>query len=35
MQQNVALINNSGATDIPAGYRQVTTSDQASPVAVG
>lgn len=29
MQQNVALINNSGATDIPAGYRQVTTSDQA------
>ncbi|MCC9005774.1 adhesin [Pseudomonas putida] len=29
LQQNVALINNSGATDIPAGYRQVTTSDQA------
>ena len=29
MQQNVTLHNNSGATDIPAGYRQVTTSDQA------
>ncbi|MBV4531543.1 adhesin [Pseudomonas sp. SWRI107] len=29
MQQNVALINNSGATDTPAGYRQVSTSDQA------
>ena len=29
MQQNVTLLNNSGATDIPAGYRQVTTRDQA------
>ncbi|MBB3269878.1 hypothetical protein FHW75_001012 [Pseudomonas sp. OG7] len=29
MQQNVALLNNSGPTDTPTGHRQVTTSDQA------
>jgi len=29
MQQNVALINNSGPTAPASGYRQVTTSDQA------
>ncbi|MGH8384777.1 MAG: adhesin [Pseudomonas sp.] len=29
MQQNVALLNNSGPTDSTTGYRQVTTSDQA------
>ncbi len=29
LQQNVALLNNSGATDTPTGHRQVTTSDQA------
>ncbi|WP_194790681.1 adhesin [Pseudomonas sp. UFMG81] len=29
MQQNVALLNNSDATDSAPGYRQVSTSDQA------
>ena len=29
LQQNVALLNNSDATDSTPGYRQVTTSDQA------
>ncbi|QXH49093.1 adhesin [Pseudomonas fakonensis] len=29
MQQNVTLVNNSGATDTSTGYRQVSTSDQA------
>ncbi|CAM3884646.1 Autotransporter adhesin [Pseudomonas reidholzensis] len=29
MQQNVALLNNSDATDSAPGYRQITTSDQA------
>lgn len=29
MQQNVALLNNSGPTDTTTGHRQVTTSDQA------
>ncbi|RCL23242.1 adhesin [Pseudomonas sp. AFG_SD02_1510_Pfu_092] len=29
MQQNVALLNDSGAIAAPAGHRQVTTSDQA------